>query len=120
MSLALSRREFFAGSAAAMAVANVATAQEAKPSSTAHPFTYCLNTSTIRECQYQGKKVDILAGIDVASKAGYSGIEPWIGELDRYVKDGGSLADLKKRIADAGILFKVRVFATHMDRREKL
>ena len=103
MSLPLSRRDFFAGSAAAMALTNVSRAKDSKPSSDTFPFRFCLNTSTIRECHYQGKKVDILAGVDVASKAGYSGIEPWIGELDTYVKDGGSLKDLRNRIADAGL-----------------
>jgi hypothetical protein len=101
----LSRRDFIAATAATLGVAAAvksapAAAASDKPAS---PFRYCLNTSTIRECMYQGKKVDILADIEVASKAGYTGIEPWIGELDRYTKEGGSLPDLKKRIADAGL-----------------
>ncbi len=48
--------------------------------------------------------MDILGAIEVAAKAGYTGIEPWIGELDTYVKGGGVLADLRKRIADAGLV----------------
>lgn len=104
MSSDLSRRGFIAASAATLALSGATRAQETKPAPTnSHPFRYCLNTSTIRECDYKGKKVDILAGIEVASKAGYSGIEPWINELDRYTKDGGSLPDLRKRIADAGL-----------------
>lgn len=104
MSSDLSRRGFIAASAATLALTGSTRSQETKPAPTnSHPFRYCLNTSTIRECDYKGKKVDILAGIDVASKAGYSGIEPWINELDRYTKDGGSLPDLRKRIADAGL-----------------
>ena len=104
MSSDFSRRDFMAASAAALALTGAARAQAAEPSAAAaHPFRFCLNTSTIRECQYQGKKVDILAGIDVASKAGYTGIEPWIGELDSYTQAGGSLKDLRKRIADAGL-----------------
>ena len=104
MSSDLSRRGFIAASAATLALTGSTRAQETKPVPTStHPFRYCLNTSTIRECDYKGKKVDILAGIEVASKAGYSGIEPWINELDRYTKDGGSLPDLRKRIADAGL-----------------
>ena len=104
MSSALSRRGFLAASTATLALSGAVHAQEAKPAApVTNPFRFCLNTSTIRECQYQGKKVDILAGVDVASKAGYSGIEPWIGELDRFTKEGGSLKDLRKRIADAGL-----------------
>ncbi len=104
MSSDLSRRGFLAASTATLALSGAARAQEAKPAvPVAGPFRFCLNTSTIRECQYQGKKVDILAGVEVASKAGYTGIEPWIGELDRFTKEGGSLKDLRKRIADAGL-----------------
>lgn len=62
------------------------------------PFRYCLNTSTIR-----GQNLGIVQEVELAAKAGYHGIEPWINELDKYVKDGGSLADLKKRIADHGL-----------------
>lgn len=103
MSSELSRRGFIAASAAALAVSNSVQAQESKPGAAGIPFRFCLNTSTIRECNYQGKKVNILAGIECASKAGYSGIEPWIGELDQYTKEGGSLKDLRKRISDAGL-----------------
>jgi sugar phosphate isomerase/epimerase len=61
-------------------------------------FQYCLNTSTIR-----GQKLTLPEEIDIASKAGYQAIEPWMGEIDSYVRQGGSLADLKKRIADLGL-----------------
>ena len=62
------------------------------------PFGYCFNTSTIR-----GQKLTIEQEIEIVAKAGYQGIEPWISELDRYVEGGGKLADLGKRIADAGL-----------------
>src|SRR6478752_2189540 len=105
MSLPISRRSFFAASAASAAAgATLASSQPAiAAADTSNPFRHCLNTSTIRECTYQGKKIDIVSGIEVTSKAGYTGIEPWIGELDLYVKNGGVLSDLRKRIADAGL-----------------
>ena len=62
------------------------------------PFGYCLNTSTIR-----GNQLDIVKVVEAAAKAGFHGIEPWIAELDAYTKAGGSLKDLGKRIADAGL-----------------
>lgn len=62
------------------------------------PFRYCLNTATIR-----GQKLGIAAEVDLAGKAGYQAIEPWIGEIDEYVKAGGSLKDLAKRISDHGL-----------------
>jgi sugar phosphate isomerase/epimerase len=64
----------------------------------AQPFGYCLNTSTIR-----GNQLDIVRVVEVAAKAGFDAIEPWITELDAYTKNGGSLKDLGKRIADAGL-----------------
>ena len=39
-------------------------------------FRYCLNTSTI-----SGKSKGILHDIEIASKAGYNGIEIWVNEL---------------------------------------
>jgi sugar phosphate isomerase/epimerase len=57
-----------------------------------------LNTSTIR-----GQKLGIEQEIDLAAKAGYDAIEPWINEIDDYVKQGGSLKDLAKRIRDHGL-----------------
>ncbi len=62
------------------------------------PFGYCLNTSTIR-----GNNLDIVAEIAAASKAGFHALEPWITELDAYTAKGGTLKDLGKRIADAGL-----------------
>ena len=104
MSMSVSRRTFFAATAATVAAGTLSSPNpvQAAPNP-GSPFRYCLNTSTIRECQYQGRKIDLVGGIEVASKAGYSGIEPWIGEIDTYVKNGGTLSDLRKRIADAGL-----------------
>jgi 2-keto-myo-inositol isomerase len=104
MSMPVSRRNFFATTAATVAAASVVSLPSAPAATSSElPFRFCLNTSTIRECQYQGKKIDIASGIEVASKAGYTAIEPWIGEIDTYVKQGGTLSDLRKRIADSGL-----------------
>ncbi len=42
--------------------------------------------------------------IEIAAKAGYDAIEPWIREIRQYVDQGGTTADLKKRIDDAGLV----------------
>ena len=99
-----SRRDFLGATATFAAITTVLapSVTSAAPENT-EPFRICLNTSTVRECQYKGDKIDIVGEIEVASKAGYSGIEPWIGEIDAYVKKGGTLSDLRKRIADAGL-----------------
>ena len=62
------------------------------------PFLYSLNTATIR-----GHKLGIVKEIEIAAQAGYDGLEPWVDAIEAYVKSGGSLADLKKRISDAGL-----------------
>jgi 2-keto-myo-inositol isomerase len=62
------------------------------------PFRFSLNMATIR-----GHKLGIVKEIEVAAAAGYDGIEPWVDSIQEYTRSGGSLEDLKKRIADAGL-----------------
>jgi sugar phosphate isomerase/epimerase len=62
------------------------------------PFAYCLNTSTLR-----GQKLDLIELIDIAAKAGYQAIEPWVSELDRHRKSGGNVKVLGQRIRDRGL-----------------
>jgi len=62
------------------------------------PFRYCLNMSTIR-----GQDLSVTGEVDVAGKAGYDAIEPWLGKLNDYKKGGGSLKDLRRRIEDHGL-----------------
>jgi len=78
------------------AIAGSAPAAERRPAG--EPFGYCLNTGTIR-----GQKVGIVKEVEIAAKAGYKAIEPWIGSIRDYRKKGGSLKDLRKRIADLGL-----------------
>ena len=73
--------------------------------SPAASFEFCLNTSTVRtfEGEKWGKSRGIVELIDIAAKAGYRAIEPWVSELDAYIADGGTAKDLGKRFADAGL-----------------
>jgi 2-keto-myo-inositol isomerase len=101
MSTDISRRAVLAGAAgAAGGLAMSATATGAEPVKTG--FGYCLNTSTVRD--KDGKSRAITDLIDIASKAGYDAIEPWISEIDAYTSGGGKLEDLAKRIKDAGLV----------------
>ena len=102
-----SRREVLGGAAAAIGAAVVsmtpADADAQRPATPRRrpadePFGYCLNTSTIR-----GNNLDIVAVMAAASKAGFHAVEPWITEVDAYTAKGGTLKDLGKRIADAGL-----------------
>lgn len=94
----LNRRSFFASSTIAATSAATVSAQAAPQRWSGNAFTYCLNMSTIRE-----QTDDIVEQIRIASQAGYDGIEPWMGHIEKYTKAGGSLSDLKKRIDDAGL-----------------
>src|SRR5687767_2655474 len=77
----------------------VSAQQNPAPSRPANePFGYCLNTSTIR-----GHNLSITEEVDIAAEAGYRAIEPWIGKIDAYLDQGGSLKDLAKRISDHGM-----------------
>jgi len=102
MSHIMSRRQMLARTG--LAGAGLAAGLAAKDSQAAEerpkkePFGYCLNTSTIR-----GQKLTLVEEVEIAAKAGYTAIEPWIREIDQHVESGGSLVDLKKRIADHGM-----------------
>jgi sugar phosphate isomerase/epimerase len=101
MSDPISRRTWMAAAAAGGLAANAAPAADPAPAGT---FGFCLNTSTVRLPEGQwGKSRPVVELVEVAAKAGYQAIEPWVSELNDYLKAGGSLKDLGKRIADAGL-----------------
>jgi 2-keto-myo-inositol isomerase len=63
-----------------------------KPSSS---FIYCINMATIR-----GHKLGFVKELEVASKAGFKAAEIWIDSLQTYIKEGGTIADARKRLND--------------------
>lgn len=62
------------------------------------PFRFCLNTSTIR-----GQNPGLLKYIDIASKAGYDGIELWVDDVKQYLSEGNSAGTLKQYITDRNV-----------------
>lgn len=123
MSELMSRRKMLAGAALGGLAATCAAAKSAHAQSrilggdppastqppTTHPdrlttleskpkFTFCLNTATLRG---QGLPLEKL--VELTAAAGYTGIEPWIDEIEAFVKAGGNAADLSKKIADLGL-----------------
>jgi len=92
----LSRREWLAGAAVGVA-AGVARGGPPQPKP-GQEFKYALNTATI-----MGQELSLAKEIEVAAKAGYDGIEPWLSKLDKHVKDGGSLEDIGKQARDLGL-----------------
>ncbi len=75
-----------------------AIAEESAPDQPTLPVRFTLNMSTIR-----GQELSIIEQIEVAAKAGYDGIEPWIRDLEKFVSEGGKLDDLRSRIEDSGL-----------------
>lgn len=59
-------------------------------------FVYCLNTSTIRP-------TPLLEKIRIAGAAGYRAIEPWNVEVDAYLRQGGSIPELRTALNEAGL-----------------
>lgn len=99
----MTRREMLASTGislgAGLNVGNTETARSMDDTlPVTEPFGYCLNTSTI-----SGQKLGIVNVVEIAAKAGYRSIEPWIREIDEYVKQGGLLSDLAKRLRDLGM-----------------
>jgi 2-keto-myo-inositol isomerase len=104
MSEGISRRGVLVGGAASLGAAiasgtRTMGAQEAEaraPGSS--PFRYCMNTALLR-----GYELGVEEQVKLAGGAGYDGVEPWIPDLVRYRQSGGSLSDLRSRIADLGL-----------------
>jgi len=97
----ISRRQLLAGAGAAVtAVTTTAIGDKTAKAGVNPPvpFKYCLNTSTIR-----GQKLALDKEIEIAAKAGYKAIEPWVHKIHEYAGAGGSLKDLRKRLADLGL-----------------
>lgn len=97
----LSRRDWLKSTglaASSICLGSAMPAAAAPPSSPYGPFRFCLNTSTIR-----GQKLPLEQEIEIAGRVGYSGIEPWINEIEAALSRGVTLQDLKKRIDDAGL-----------------
>ncbi len=92
------RREWLGGVTAGAVLTATAAAEIRADPPAREPFRFMLNTATI-----QGQKLPIVEEIELAARTGYQAIEPWARELDQYVKDGGSLKDLGKRVRDNGL-----------------
>ncbi|MBN8459491.1 MAG: sugar phosphate isomerase/epimerase [Verrucomicrobia bacterium] len=104
----LTRRHFIA-TAGALAGTGLLEAQPVRLATTpATGFRFCLNLSTIR-----GQNLDLVKELEIAAKAGYDAIEPWLGKLHEFVAKGGSLKDLRRRIGDLGLTVESAIgFAT--------
>ena len=84
---------------AAGATATLAAESHASP--TVWPdVRYCLNTSTI--AGHRGK-IPLVEEIKLIHQAGYTGIEPWMREIQSATKGGTKLAEIRKRLDDSNV-----------------
>ena len=109
----LTRREMLASAglaAGAGLMAAVGDKAAAAPASTGKHgnFIFCLNTSTIR-----GHHLGIEGELDLAAKAGFRAVEPWLQPINDYVKAGKSLKDLRKRVDDLGLSIESAIAFPH-------
>lgn len=95
----MERREMIRRCAYAAATAlSFHASNEEMTSGGGHNWRFCLNTSTIR-----GQKLPLSEIIEIAARAGYDSIEPWIAEIEAHVQAGGTLKELRERIQDHGL-----------------
>lgn len=66
-------------------------------------FIYCLNSSTIRP-------TPIIEKIRIAAQTGYAAIELWHDDIDTYLAGGGTLADIRKALADYGLSVPTTIY----------
>ena len=66
-------------------------------------FQYSLNSSTI-------KPTPILNKIRIAGEVGYTGIELWHDDIDAYLADGGTIADIRKSLDDHGLAVPTTIY----------
>jgi sugar phosphate isomerase/epimerase len=94
------RRQWLAQTPTALGAGLAVSTHEsaAADAAPAEPFGYCLNTSTL-----MGQKLDFVEIVEIAAKAGYTALEPWVRELDEYVKKGGDIKALRQRLQDRGL-----------------
>lgn len=98
-----SRRAFVVGTAGAAVVAayssvDTKNAMAEDLAIAKKSIKFCLNTSTIH-----GEVIPIVEQVAIAKKAGYDSVEVWLRDVDKFTQSGGTLAELRKRIEDAGL-----------------
>lgn len=94
----MKRRDIFKTAGALTLVSVLPNMGFASVKNTKSQFRFCLNTSTI-----SGSKPGIVKYIEIASEAGYDGIELWVRDVQEYLMAGNTLESLQKRIEKSGL-----------------
>jgi 2-keto-myo-inositol isomerase len=94
----MNRRNAFQTMAASAGIALLAPSNPSGVKKNKSNIRFSLNTSTI-----SGQKPGIEKYIDIAARAEFEYIEPWIADINAYVANGGSLRTLKKLLDDSKV-----------------
>lgn len=79
------------------------------------PFRFCLNTSTI-----SGQNPGLLHSIEIASAAGYDGIELWVNDVKKYLAQGNSIQSVASFLTSKNIVVENAIsFTSWMVNDEK-
>lgn len=97
----LNRRDSIKLSAALVAGAHIPKPVKTALSARHNPFRFSLNTSTI-----SGQNPGLLHSIEIASAAGYDGMELWINDIKAYLKQGNSIQSLASFISSKNIVIE--------------
>ena len=93
------RRDVIKLSAALAAGAFIPAPVKASATAPKGPFRFCLNTSTI-----SGQNPGLLHSIEIASAAGYDGIELWVNDVKKYLAQGNSIQSLASFLTSKNII----------------
>lgn len=94
----ISRRNLLKASAPLAGLSIAPLAKENAVAKKKQNLTICLNLSTI-----MGQNLGFIKELEVASKAGFRSVEIWVPTLEKYLNNGGSIAEAKKVIQDLGL-----------------
>jgi sugar phosphate isomerase/epimerase len=95
----LNRRDSLKLSAALLAGVFIPASVNATVTASQGPFRFCLNTSTI-----SGQNPGLLRAIDIASTAGYDGMELWISDIRAWLKQGNTVQTLATYLSSKNIV----------------
>lgn len=96
--LPISRRKAIASLTLGSAALSLPLISQTGKASDPSPFRFCLNTSTI-----SGQKPDLKKQVEIASEAGYDGIEVWVRDVQDALAAGSTTSSIKSFIDDHGI-----------------
>ena len=106
----MTRREMLRNSGIAIVASGLIGVVPSSVAPKSNPYRVSLNTSTIR-----GYQLPVEKQVDLCAEAGFEGIELWVSDVEAYIKQGGTAAELGQRIKQHGLVLENMIsFSTWM------